>query len=120
MKRSAEETARTLIKIYETEFSDAEEGQYRMLWHELRSLTGTSKLSNQLLQEINWHLLRQDYVLVPCDDFIAVLSQSDVSFCRSITSRVLERNLPEEDDEDICCLNDDEYDDENEDEDEDV
>lgn len=116
MKRSAEETANTLIEIYDTEFSNAEEGQYRMLWHELRSLAGTTKLTNKLLHEINWHLLRQDFVLVPCDDFIAILSQSDISFCRSITSRVLERNLPEADNDDSCYFNDDDYDDEDEDE----
>lgn len=107
MTRSAFETARALIEIYDRDFSSAEEGQYRLLWHEMRSLAGTSKLSDQLLKEINRHLLRQEYVLIPCDDFVAILSQTDLSFIRSINSRVLEEYLP--DDEDEFKLDEDEF-----------
>jgi hypothetical protein len=117
MARTAEETASILIKIYDSEFSNAEEGQYRMLWQEMRALTGTSKLSDQLLKSINQHLLRQEYVLVPCDDFIAIYSQTDVSCCRSINSRVLERYMPDEDDmvdENDVFFDEDEFDDDEE------
>lgn len=109
MARTAEETAKILIEIYDTEFSNAEDGQYRVLWQEMRVLSGVCKLTDRKLQDINRHLLRQDYVLVPCDDFIAVYSQTDVSCCRSINSRVLERYLPDDDymvDEDVAFFDD--------------
>lgn len=95
MARTAAETANILSLLYAESFSGKEIEMFRIEWPELRSLSGIPKLTDDYLADINRTLAVEEYALIPFDDFLVVVSQSDFSLVREVPPRILEQNLPD-------------------------
>lgn len=111
MARTAQETANTLISIYDESFANDSYNQFRIDWPELRSIAGVSKLTEEYLGEINQTLNEGSYVLIPLDNFLVVALEQDFSHVRSVTPRIVEQYLPGDDDDDELEFDDDDDDD---------
>jgi hypothetical protein len=99
MARTAVETANTLSLMYDESFDGDEMEMFRIGWTELRSLAGVPKLTDEYLADINICLAETDYTLVPFNDFLVVAMQGDFNRVRKVPPRILEQNLPDEEEE---------------------
>jgi|GEM_PF-2198552 len=110
MARIAEEVASILISMYGESFAGDSFGAFRIGWPELRSLAGVSRLDDEYLWEIDQELKESAYFLFPLDNFLLVVAESDLSYIRAVPPRVIEENLPGDDDDFDLPLFDDEDD----------
>jgi hypothetical protein len=106
MARTAVETANILFRMYDESFGGEDMEMFRIGWAELRSLAGVPKLTDEYLADINRSLAETDYTLVPFNDSLVVAMQGDFNRVRKVPARLLEQNLPDEeelevDDEDV-------------------
>ncbi len=115
MARSADETARTLMEVYEEVFGNESYSFFRINWPELRSLAGVNKLTEEYLREVNGELNGSGYVLVPMDNFLLVASEDDFGAVRAVPPRTVENFLPGDEDDDESEDSDDFGDDEDDD-----
>ena len=99
MARKSAETAEILTKIYEETFSNDSYSSFRIDWPQLRSITEGPKLSDEYLCETNHDLCDSGYALIPFDDILVVVMQSDLSGIRSVSAQLVERYLPGGDDD---------------------
>ncbi len=97
MKRSVQDTASTLIGIYDENFASDQCTWYRIGWPELRSLAGVNNLSQNCIDEINSALRENSYTLVPCDSFIVFAAYGDFAQARVVPPRIIEEHLPDDD-----------------------
>ncbi len=96
MERSIIELAMILINLNQETFDNQDGGMYRLGWPELRALAGVPKLTEEYLSDINTTLAESKYALIPFDDYLVVAKQGDFSCARKIPPRILEQNLPDE------------------------
>jgi len=102
MARTAVETANTLSLMYDESFGGDEMEMFRIGWAELRSLAGVPKLTDEYLADINRSLAQTEYALIPFGEFLVVAMQSDFkSRARKVPPRLLEQNLPDEEELEI-------------------
>lgn len=106
MKRTAQEVANVLASIYDERFGNDQFEQYRLTWADLRALAGAGKMKGGFLSEIKEGLEEHNYALVPFDTFMAVLAESDFDAARELSGRILERFLPDEEENIVSDVDD--------------
>ena len=99
MARTAAETARNLSDLHDETFANDSFEMYRIAWPELRALAGVSKLNTDYLAEINSALNETGGYLIPFDNFLAVVRETDLTHIRAVPSRLIEQALPDAEDE---------------------
>lgn len=97
MARTAVETANLLSMMYNESFGGEDMEMFRIGWPELRGLAGIPKLTDEYLADINRTFMETDYTLVSFNDFLVVAMQDDFNCARKVPPRLLEQNLPDED-----------------------
>jgi hypothetical protein len=114
MARTTRQTARILAELYDETFGDDSCEPFRITWPQLRSLAGVPRLDDDILKELDCALREQERLLIPCDDFLLVAADRDLSRFRAVPDRLLEGHLPveEEDADEDDDLDLDEDDDE--------
>lgn len=109
MARSATETARILMELYDERFGGAECMPYRISWVELRDIAGVKRLTSGFLQEINDTLHEDEYLLAVGSNSLVVALERDCLADRTISQRLVEqhRYITREEPEDIELDDDD-------------
>jgi len=100
MARTATQTARTLISMYEERFANESYNQFRITWPELRAITGAAKLTDAYLHEVNQALNKSDFALISFANFLVVTLEWDLTHIRTVPPRIFEQYLPGPDDDD--------------------
>jgi len=95
MARTAAETANILSDLYDENFGRDEFEPFRISWPQLRSLSAVPRLSDDYLKEISVALSETDRTLIPCNDFLLITSEQDLSHYRMVPDRLLEQHLPD-------------------------
>jgi hypothetical protein len=62
-------------------------------------LAGVPKLTDEYLARMNRCLADTNYTLIPFNDFLVLAMQSDFNGTRQAPARLLEQNLPDDEDE---------------------
>ncbi|MDD2899558.1 MAG: hypothetical protein PHI31_12700 [Desulfuromonadaceae bacterium] len=99
MARTSAETATILSELYNETFARDSYEKFRITWSQLRLLSGTPKLTDNYLLAVNQVLGESGYTLVPLDDFLIMAQHTDFSDLRAVPDRIIERYLPDEDDD---------------------
>lgn len=109
MARSATETARILMELYDERFGGTECMPYRMSWAELRDIAGVKRLTSDFLQEVNDTLHEDEYLLAIGSSSLVVALERDCLADRTISQRLVEqhRYVTCEEPEDINVDDDD-------------
>ena len=107
MARTSAETADILSELYNESFAKDSYEKFRITWSQLRLLSGTPKLTDNYLRAINRVLSESGYTLIPLDDFLVMAQESDFSDFRAVPDRIIERYLPDEENDDLESDDDD-------------
>lgn len=110
MARTPEKTASILSELYEDTFSDDSYEKFRITWPDLRGIAGVSKLTPGYIHKINHSLNETGYTLIPFDNFLVVVQESDLSKTRLVPPRIVELNLYEDENNNTELDEDDERD----------
>ncbi len=98
MPHTAIETASILSLLYGKQFGGDFCEPFRVTWPQLRSLTGSLSLSEFYLKEIDETLLEEEYRLIPFNDFLVIMPDSQLETFRKIPDRLLESYIFEPED----------------------
>jgi hypothetical protein len=96
MARTTRQTARILAELYDETFGNDSCEPFRITWPQLCSLAGVPRLDDDVLKELDCALREQERLLIPCDEFLLVAAEVDLSRFRTVPDRMLEALLPVE------------------------
>ncbi|ABK99902.1 hypothetical protein [Pelobacter propionicus] len=94
MTRTAEETARILIKLFHLSFDQDYDEPYRLTWPQLRSLAAVPRLSDAFLKEVNTELSEYGRTLIVLNNSLLIARENDLDHYRFVPDRILEEFLP--------------------------
>lgn len=100
MARTAQETASTLIKIYNKSFANVSYKRFRIGWSELCSIAGIPNITDEYMHEIQLTLRKSGHTLIQLDNFLVVALESYFSPVRAVPPRIVEQYLPGVEDDD--------------------
>lgn len=94
MARTAAETANLLSNMYGENFGNDSYESFSITWPQLRTLAGLPRLDDRFLKDISDVLTEMDYCLIPFNNFLLFASEQDLSHFRTMPDRLLEKYLP--------------------------
>lgn len=95
-RRSTEELAQTLARLFGERFGGAATGKFRISRKFLRQLAGRRKLSDEYLAALAEEMFEAGFVFVDCESYFIVLSQKQFTSYRRVTAAAVNRVLPHE------------------------
>lgn len=95
MVRTAEDTAKILIGLFNRQFDQDYGAPFRIGWPQLRSLVGVSRLTDTLLKDINSALSEFGQTLIPLNNSLLVAGEDDFDHYRMIPDKIVEELIPD-------------------------
>jgi hypothetical protein len=99
MARTAVETANILSSIYGECFGSDSYEPFSISWPQLRTLAGVPRLDDSFIKKISDVLSETDNCLIPFNNFLLIASEQDLSHFRTMPDRLLEKYLPNGDED---------------------
>ena len=97
MARSAANTANILSCFYDETFANESCEAFRISWSDLRGIAGVTKLTAGYLRRINQELNESGYSLIPFDNYLVIVQESDLAHIRLVPPRIVEEYLFDKD-----------------------
>jgi hypothetical protein len=92
--RVAARLAKILKDIYRETSKEDSMRSFRISWADLRALAGGVRLDSEYINQVNYHLAKENYYLAPFDKYFALISSSDMRELRLLSGRDLEQFMP--------------------------
>lgn len=100
MSRTVFETASILSDLYDENFARDSYEPFRIIWPQLRSMSGVPKLTDTYIKDVNKALSDTKQFLLPFNEFLLVTKEQDLSSYRLVPDRLVEEHLTETDSDD--------------------